>query len=162
LFVRNCSTRQLAPSEKLPYITTAPAVRRVLRQCISREREMARRPTSNTITDSSMAVSIASFHLFASRPVLVACRACIGGIFCFISFCVPEDSWLPVSVRVRRPTERPTVSISIRTNVCPRTTVYRVCLSSDWYCLRSALVRRPDQPCELVWVHGRYLYLDLY
>jgi len=65
---RNCSTRQSALSATSPFTMIAPAGQKVLPRYISRRKEMARRPSSSITIGSSMGVSIACFHLFASLP----------------------------------------------------------------------------------------------
>lgn len=65
---RNCSTRQSALSATSPSTMIAPAGRKVSPRCISRRKEMALRPSSSITIGSSMGVSIACFHLFASLP----------------------------------------------------------------------------------------------
>jgi hypothetical protein len=65
---RNCSTRQSALSATSPSTTIAPAGRKVSPRYISRRKEMALRPSSSITIGSSMGVSIACFHLFASLP----------------------------------------------------------------------------------------------
>jgi hypothetical protein len=57
---RNCSTRQLDLSGKSPSITTQTAAQKILRLLPSKGKETGPRPFNNTMTDSSMAVSIVS------------------------------------------------------------------------------------------------------
>ena len=90
---RNCSTRQLDPSRKSPSITTRTAVQKVLPQLPSKRKEMEPRLFNNTITDSSMAVSIAS----PLTPHLLHVVAI--GIFVLRNLLVAVEPWLPVSFR---------------------------------------------------------------
>ena len=65
---RNCSIRQSALSATSLSTMIAPAGRKVSPRCISRRKAMALRPSSSITIGSSMGVSIACFHLFASLP----------------------------------------------------------------------------------------------
>ena len=84
---RNCSTRQLDPSRTAYYFTTQLAAQEELPQSVSQTKEMEPRLFNNTITDSSMEVSISLPQM--NRRLMI--------------FCLSSSSVLPFRLSIDRP-----------------------------------------------------------